>query len=194
MNDYTFFFVGGTCGSFVKLIFAYYLTLSSQSKPVTLFVDPATGDCHNNYISHTHWLDQVDITKKIIVIDFDEDDKISIIKMAFWKVWIKNISSDSDILKKLWDGILSHVDPANAVLLEQTFIQNSSYLIFSDWQDQIKTLSPALIIKFKDIISGNLNKIIADFLQAPQLTEVDTFINEYRNINKKYIDKAGQTV
>jgi hypothetical protein len=189
MNEYVFFFIGGTGGSFVKLIFYYYLTLENQChNTIKLTVDPISGDCHNNYIPHQHRLNRLDTTKKIIVIDFDNDDKPTISRMAFWKVVVKQIAKDPTVLKTNWNGDLAHIDPADTNLLEQCFIKNPNYLIFSDWKDQIKTLTPVLVITFKDILFGDLNKIIANFFHTPQLPEVDKFIKEYRVANKKYID------
>ena len=55
---------------------------------------------------------------------------------------------------------------------------------------QLEKITPVLTIKFKDILYGNLNEIIANFLGVSQLPEVDQYIDEYRAINKKYIDIA----
>jgi hypothetical protein len=189
MNEYVFFFVGGTGGSFVKLIFYYYLTLENQyHNTIKLIVDPINGNCHNCYIRHEHWINQLDTTKKIVVIDFDNDDKTTISKMAFWKVVTQQIARDPTVLKTNWNGDLAHIDPADTNLLEQCFIKNPNYLIFPDWKDQIKTLTPVLVITFKDIMFGDLNKIIANFFNTSQLPKVDKFIKEYRAVNKKYID------
>lgn len=187
-HDYQFFFVGGTCGSLVKHIFYNYL---HSYTPLT--INPVTGDCHknagNNSLKHVHWIEQIDATKKIILIDFDDDDKKTIIRMAFHKVVLLQISSDSTILKTRW-GI--NVDPSNLEQLEKTFIQNPNFLIFPDWKQQVELITPALTIRFKDILFGDINGIISEFLQIGRLPEVDQFVEQYRNINQKYItDQTG---
>jgi hypothetical protein len=190
VNDYTFFFIGGSCGSFVKTIFWYYLTAPHTQPLKNLKINPITGDCHGlaPIIKHCHWPDQLDTTKKIISIDFDDDDKPIIARMAFWKVVTDQLARDPTILETKWDKDLAHMDPTNLQLLEKFFVENPDYLIFPDWKIQIEKLSPVLVIKFKDILFNDLNGLVASFLNVPVLTEMDEFIQNYRLINKKYLD------
>jgi hypothetical protein len=189
-HNYQFFFVGGTCGSFVKGIFYTYLHSVGYYKHLPpLRINPVTGDCHNNNLQHVHWIEQLNPTKKIILIDFDDDDKTTIIRMAFHKVVLANISSDPTILKTQW-GI--SIDPNNLEQLEKTFIQNPNFLIFPDWKQQIKLITPALTIRFNNILFGDINGIISNFLQIDRLPGVDHFVEQYRKINQKYItDHTG---
>ena len=191
-DNYVFFFVGGSCGSFVKCIFYYYLyKLKRYDKPVYFKIDPITGHCHeNNVPQHYHWINDLDQTKKLILIDFDQDDKSTIAKMAFYKHFKFSIYKNPDILNQNWYGKLSNIDPLDIELLEKTFVQNPNYLIFLNWRNQVKKLNPVLVIKFKDILYGQLNEIIANYLQTVPLPEVENYIKEYRAINKKYIDIA----
>jgi hypothetical protein len=70
----------------------------------TLTVNMLTGDCHGTQatIAHYHYIEQLDLTKKIVVIDFDEDDIPSIIEMAFRKVVTQQISDDPEFLDNMW--------------------------------------------------------------------------------------------
>jgi hypothetical protein len=192
-NEYIFFFVGGTCGSFVKTIFATYLhELDKSCKMPTLSVNETTGDCHNTRarIRHYHYLEHLDLTKKIVVIDFDEDDVPSIIKMHFHKVLIEQISDDPEFLDHRWGEsgrrLFGQYRDNHEMLLQQ-FLNNPYYLIYEDWQAQINSINPVLTIKFKDIMLGNLNKIIAAFFKVSSLPEVDEFIKTYRQANQEYL-------
>ena len=134
-NEYIFFFVGGTCGSFVKTIFTQYLyKLGKSSKMPTLTVTTSTGDCHwtQSAIRHYHYIEQLDLNKKIVVIDFDEDDIPSIIKMHFHKVVIQQISDDPEFLDNMWGEwgrrLFSPYRDNHKMLLQQ-FLNNPYYLI-----------------------------------------------------------------
>jgi hypothetical protein len=194
-NQYEFFFVGGTGGSFVKSIFFYYCQNPANRKINLMMsgINLKTGDCHCSSfvgIQHHHWIANLDSTKKLILIDFDKDDKPTIIKMSFFKSMLPNIVENPSILKTLFGGILAHVNPTDFTLLEKIILSNPDYLIFPDWADQVRTLSPTLTIKFKDIMFGELNQIIADFFQVEKLPEIDRYIEYYREINKKYVDNT----
>ena len=186
-NEYIFFFVGGTCGSFVKTIFAQYLyKLNKSFKMPTLTVNMLTGNCHGTQtvIKHYHYIEQLDLTKKIVVIDFDENDVPSIIEMAFHKVVKHQISTDPEFLDNTW-GLGSYRD--NHKMLKQQFLNNPRYLIFEDWKAQINSINSVLTIKFKDIMFGDLNLIIANFFKVSPLQEVDEFIKIYRQTNQQYL-------
>ena len=192
-NEYIFFFVGGTCGSFVKTIFATYLhELDKSSKMPTLSVTESTGDCHETraWIRHYHYLEDLDLTKKIVVIDFDEDDVPSIVKMHFYKVVVEQLSDDPEFLDHRWGEsgrqLFGQYRDDHQILLQQ-FLNNPYYLIFEDWQAQINSINPVLTIKFKDIMLGNLNEIIAEFFKVSSLPEVDEFIETYRQANQEYL-------
>ena len=192
-NEYIFFFVGGTCGSFVETIFATDLhELDKSSKMPTLTVTTSTGDCHKTraWIRHYHYIEQLDLTKKIVVIDFDEDDVPSIIEMHFHKVVIQQISDDPEFLDHMWGESgrrLFGPYRDNHEMLKQQFLNNPYYLIFEDWKAQINSINPVLTIKFKDIMFGNLNEIIANFFKVSSLQEVDEFIKTYRQANQEYL-------
>ena len=72
-------------------------------------------------------------------------------------------------------------------MLLQQFLNNPYYLILEDWQAQINSINPVLTIKFKDIMLGNLNEIIAAFFKVSSLPEVDEFIKTYRHANQEYL-------
>ena len=195
-TEYVFLFLGGTGGSFVKGIFNYYLHILFPSKyrPIRFNINPITGDCHDiNFdykISHYHEINELVITKKIILIDFDDDDKKTIAKMVFYKVFWPQVCQDPNTIKTWANGSLSHMDLLDFDLLKKILIENQDYIgLDPQWKNrQLTAITPVLTIKFKDIFFGNVNQIIANFFQTTQLPEVDTFINEYRTINKKYID------
>ena len=195
-TEYVFLFLGGTGGSCVKGIFNYYLHILFPSKyrPIRFNINPITGDCHDiNFdykISHYHEINELVITKKIILIDFDDDDKKTIAKMVFYKIFWPQVCQDPNTIKTWANGSLSHMDLLDFDLFKKILIENQDYIgLDPQWKNrQLTAITPVLTIKFKDIFFGNVNQIIANFFQTTQLPEVDTFINEYRTINKKYID------
>ena len=130
------------------------------------------------------------LLQKIILIDFDDDDKKTIAKMVFYKVFWPQVCQDPNTIKTWANGSLSHMDLLDFDLLKKILIANQDYIgLDPQWKNrQLTAITPVLTIKFKDIFFGNVNQIIANFFQTTQLPEVDTFINEYRTINKKYID------
>jgi hypothetical protein len=193
ISDYEFFFVGGTCGCFVKAIFSYYVNKINHTRPILAKINPITGDCHNSReIMHCHHIDQLDLTKKLIVIDFDEEDKPSIVNMSFHKAMWPEICENPNKIKEYCGGQVSHIAPTDFDLLKKTVTQNPDLLIFFDWKDQLAKLNPVLILNFKDIVFGNLNQLLADFFQVAPLPEIDNYIIEYRNINQKYLIKLAQ--
>ncbi len=63
-EKYQFFFVGGTCGSFVQSIFYFYLYKKNKRTLNNLLVNPVTGDCHTNDLPiHFHFYHELDLTK-----------------------------------------------------------------------------------------------------------------------------------
>jgi hypothetical protein len=188
VQDYQFFFVGGSCGSFVKIIFYVYLCSMNQNAPLSFIkINPVTGECPPAMtgIHGAHWIHKLDPTKKTILIDFDNNDKRIIARMAFHKVVVYQILQDPTCLKTQWN---IDIDPGNVELLEKTFGQNPDYLIFPDWRQQVSQINPVLTIKFKDIFFGDISKTIADFLQTDRLPELDFFIEQFRKINQKYFE------
>ena len=189
-SHYQFFFVGGSGGSFAKVIFFYYLAkLQKYSGPVFFKINPDLGDCHINTVGgHYHYIKDLDLSKEIVLIDFDDDDIPYITKMAFYKVLkATQLQKDPEFLKREWPHLFSTVDSTDYDTIEKILLDNPECLIFSDWKDQLLTLTPILVIKFKDIMFGELNEIIANFFQTSKLSEVDKFIEEYRAANKKYL-------
>ena len=187
-TDYRFFFVGGSCGSFVKTIFFYYLRkLGHYHRLVKLAVNPITGDCHGTLTeSHCHNISTLDHDKKIVLIDFDDNDRPVMSKMAFNKVAKAQILNDVTVLKTNWGINWPQLDNINWTVLEQFFVDNPDYLISSTWKDQIKNINPVLTVRFKDVMSGDLNNTIANYHQTTPLVEIDKFIEDYRNVNQQY--------
>ena len=181
-SSYYVLFVPGTCGSFIS-DFVYYYNYNDFSK---IKINSVTGDGHGGGSDEHrgHFINDIPPDKTLILIDFDDDDKKTIIKMWFNKFLIPTIKKNPAWLSSTdWD-----IPSTDLKLLEQTFQDNPKYVIFPDWREQVTKLTPALTIKFKDIMFGNLNEIIANFLHKPQSAEAATLINHYRNINKKYLD------
>jgi hypothetical protein len=188
-TQYEFFFVGGSCGSFAKGIFYYYYYHPTGKLPD---INSITGDCHHEPYGklhlHKHSIANIDPVKKLIVVDFDEDDKPIMMKMSFYKAMWPEICQTPQKIKEYCGGEISHIAPTNFELIEKTVLSNPDYLIFSNWREQLASLTPALTLKFKDIMFGNLNEIIANFFQMKPLPEIDYYIARYRDINKKYLD------
>lgn len=188
LDNFVFFFPCGGGGNFVKLIFAYYLIRQShRASTVKLAVDPITGHCHNNLIAHTHWIDQLPRGKKIIAIDFDQDDRPTLARMVFAKFFAESIERNPAQLKSNWQGQLAHIDHTDTTAIEQFFITHPDLLVPLDWQTQIETVNPALVIRFKDIVCGDLNQIVVDFLRCETCPQVQQFIERWRTINARYL-------
>lgn len=190
-DQFIFYFVGGTSGSFVKSIFYYYLyKMNLHDKKITLLIDPITGNCHSNGAPrHYHNLNEIDRSKQIIAIDFDDDDFEIIIKMVLNKVMFDTIAKNPNLLQTNWDGHLSDIDPYNRQMLEKAFIENPHLLIFQEWKANLKEINPVLVLSFKEILFGDVNKKIIEFLGTNSLPEVEEFVAKYKKINSKYIDK-----
>ena len=191
MNDeYVFFFVGGSGGSFAKVVFHYYLYKLNRTNQKTLFkVDSVTGHCHNNNVAnaHCHYIDQLDLSKKIVLVDFDNDDVPYIIKMAYHKVVKQQIANDPAFLKTQWGHRFFDVDHNDDETVKKILLKNPNYLIFDNWREQVSKLNPVLVIKFKDIMFGDINTVVANFFQVPVLSELNDFIEQYRQANQKYL-------
>ena len=118
--------------------------------------------------------------------DFDDNDRPVISKMAFNKVAKAQILNDVTVLKTNWGINWPQLDNINWTALEQFFVDNPDYLISSTWKDQIKNINPVLTVRFKDVMSGDLNNTIANYHQTTPLVEIDKFIEDYRNVNQQY--------
>ena len=186
-SNYQFLFAGGSCGSFVKNIFAYYLF--EPKIKIDLSVNPISGDAHggNNPIEHHHYVESLDAHRPVIAIDFDDDDRATIVKMVFHKNTYNEILTKPEILKVNWFGKLQNIDPHDVKSLEQVFLDDPGLLVFQDWTDSLEMVKPVLIITFKQVLFGELHKIITDFLHATPVPEIDEYIKNYREINKKYL-------
>ena len=192
MQQYQIFFVGGTGGSFINIIFSHYLQhLGVDINAKKLLVDSTTGNCHRAKRpgDMTHWIDKLDSNKKTIAIDFDEDDKKIIATMVFEKTMMFLILEDPTLLQRKWpNSAVSDINWRDRKLLKKTFVENPDLLIFYDWKQQLERANPVLILRFKDIMFGDINGIVAKFFQTKRLIELDNFIKEYRKINRKYLD------
>jgi hypothetical protein len=186
-NQFFFFFVGGSCGSFVNAIFKYYIGNYNNSEYQNYATDSKDGSCHhmNRSMPWTHWLDQIDRSKKLVVIDFDPDDKSTMIHMTVHKVVKYQCQANPDYLVNTWGAIFSGVTELHDA--EKIFLENPDLLIFSDWKNQIQSLQPAMSIKFKEILFGDINGKIADFFKIDPIPQINNFIFDYRVANKKYI-------
>ena len=180
-----FYFVGGTCGSFTKRIFAYYLAICCGHTPKQLLLNTELGHCHGPHqIHHCHWLPPGPKVK-LVVIDFDEDDKSSIIRMAVSKVIRFQIQEDPEFLVRRWGPVFVGKTDLNEI--EKIFINNPDFLIFPEWKNNLSSLNPVLTITYKDIMFGDLNTKIAEFFGITPRQEIASFIDKYRNCNRKYI-------
>lgn len=192
MQQYQIFHVGGTSGSFINIIFSHYLQhLGVDIDAKKLLVD-FTGSCHQVARcpgDKTHWIDKLDSNKKTIAIDFDEDDKKIIATMVFEKIIMFLILKDPTLLQRKWpNSAVSTINWRDRELLKKTFVENPDLLIFYDWKQQLERANPVLILRFKDIMFGDINGIVAKFFQTERLIKLDNFIKEYRKINQKYLD------
>jgi hypothetical protein len=149
-----------------------------------------TGHCHQNVlpqIQHTHWLQQIDPTKQLVIIDFDEDDMPNIIRMSVSKIIRFQIQKDSNFLVNRWGSIFVGKTDLNEI--EEIFIKNPHFLIFPEWKANLALLTPVTVITYKDIMFGELHTKIAEFFGVTPREEITSFIDQYRNCNSKYICK-----
>ena len=94
-DNFVFFFVPGSCGSFLNSVFSYYINqLQTPHLEYKGFVNQKTGDCHSNESFNrgpqwnrygTHLKEKISPGAKVIAIDFDDDDKKFIFRMMFHK-------------------------------------------------------------------------------------------------------------
>jgi hypothetical protein len=189
-NDYAFAFCGGTCGSFIKLIWNYYICyINKEFNRQKLIVNRQTGDAHNGLSLNYHYTgDVVDIknespNKKIVLIIFDDDDIDLITRMQYFKFNKKWLEQNLEYAMNEWPAIKQGLaDPATRQeTWQQHYIENCK-----NWKKNIKVDQADFVIDFKTIYYGsdkNLNQIIAEYFETDTLSNVDTFINEYRLIN-----------
>ena len=92
--EYAFVFCGGSCGSFVKTIWYYYLNKLNKWPHTILLEHGPLGDCHiekNIIPKHYHYVGDITNIRaqksqtKIILIEFDDDDLASITLMQYVK-------------------------------------------------------------------------------------------------------------
>jgi len=175
---YSFYFVGGTCGSFVKKVFEIYLFDQNN-----LHID-ITGHAHNlssiNYFAHYHVWEDVPKQDRIVAIDFDEDDIDIIIQMEYEK------------RSKEW--LVSNWKQA-----QETYCELKDYDNFDNMPDSVwfEIQKPALEswcyeqpwdevdlkITFKTVWQGDLNRIISEYINKPLSQKAQKYIDEYRKIN-----------
>jgi hypothetical protein len=198
--EYEFLFVGGSCGSFVKFVFYYYLQMSRNQEIPWLDINSETGDAHSSdvwtVLRHYHRVEQLNPALKLVLVDFDDDDKETIVRMGYHKAMKPLIIKNPTLLTVNFSNIVgsevfANVQATDFDKLEAIFIQHPQLLIFPNWREQIQDLEPVLTVKFKDIMFGNLNKIIADFFNTTPLLELNHLIQEYRDVNKKYLSSVA---
>jgi len=198
-SEYEFLFVGGSCGSFVKYIFYYYLQMSKNREVPWLDINPDTGDAHSNdvwtVLHHYHRVEQLDPALKLVLVDFDPDDQEAIVRMGYHKAMKFRIVENPTLLTVNFSNIVgpevfANVQATDFDKLEAIFVQHPHLLVFPNWREQIQHLKPVLTVKFKDIMYGDLNKIIANFFNTAPLLEINQLIQEYRDVNKKYLSSG----
>lgn len=195
MSDLAFYFLGGTCGSFVKKLFAHYLI--GIGLPT---INKDTGDSHFGHhgINHYHFLDLIPDGKKIIAIRYDKDDIDLIIKMEYEKAtkpWLEQNWIDA---QKEYDELLPYksvYDMPYEVWYNIYRSRVATWVENQDWN------SFELVIELKTILGLNsidLNKQISDYLGVKLKPEVDEKIIEYRTIQEKmyksYYDKPKKVI
>ena len=194
-SDYVFIFRGGTCGSFVKLIWNYYRYIDQQCN---LYINEVTGDAHNpNLPIHYHnigdilKLKKTDPNIRIVLITFEDDDIELISKMGYFKhtkKWLAN-TNNLEFAMKEWPEIAEGIK--NPATREITWMQHYS-TGSKRWINDIEINQADVIIDFKTIYgktSKDLNKIIAEYFGVEHLQEVDEYINKYRLLNYRLYGK-----
>jgi hypothetical protein len=187
---------GDDTSGLISKIFNFYLTPTADAEALeqllsTLNVDVVTGAVTpiNTIINFPDQLQSAQVANPNAVIvcvmpDIDDDETIA--NMTYhkhFKTWIQANLSEAVAQWPELDG-----NTADPVLCEQAFMSDLSTKVSPTHWRSLTDLD--LIIDFKTVIgqdSQDLNQIIADFLETPKATEIDTYISQYRAANQQYI-------
>lgn len=180
---YAFYFLGGTCGSFVKRIFFHYYKNTNFSDTNT-----TTGDAHSsndNFAPHYHNWEDVPKERKIICIKFDNDDIDLICEMQYHKFAKEWLTTNWEEAQDQYDElqIYSSVEE----MPKHVWI-NLYKPTVKDWVAKQDWDSFDLVIDYKTILGFNkvdLNNCIASYFNKKPTQEAQNHIDEYRKINQK---------
>jgi hypothetical protein len=193
---YNFVFVGGSCGSFIKIIWSYYTHYIDQNKFINLTFNRLTGDAHMKEASyyrtfHTCSISDIkkkDPYKKIVLIMFDDEDLDLITKLEYFKYGKNWIENNLELAHQSYPIMAEKLlDPRKW----QDAWQEHMKIGFRDWLQRIDKENADFVIDFKTIYrqAGNLNQLVANYLKTDPLPEVAAFIDEYRLVNYKLYGK-----
>jgi len=183
IENYTFYFVGGSCGSFVKRLFCYYYNNTHLTK-----INKITGDAHSSNIflpKHYHFAKDIPANKSIVSVRFDRDDIDLICKMQydkFAKDWLQKNWAKA---QKIYDD-LTEYERFEDMPVEVWY--NNYKLSLKNWVEEQEWTKHHLVVEFKTILGLNdidLNEQIASYFGKQPTTEAKEHIEEYRLINKK---------
>ena len=182
-NDYVFYFVGGSGGNFLQAIVYHYLT----GKDVNNCIDVNTGSCHSvQFFQWVHYLEDaypLKKTKKLVAIDYEEDDVLLIGVMQ----WFKFFKPCKPLTDRFW---YKYKNLSEQEQLSLWIKQEHKKIVPScdDWKQSLKLLKPTYMFNFKSLFFEDINKQVAQSLNKPLSTEINQFIDDYRNINLQYRD------
>ena len=190
-NDYAFVFCGGTCGSFIKLIWYHYIcNINQHANLVGLTLNCLTGDAHDTkLVKHYHNVGDIITLKKnkpnikIVLIVFDEDDIELIVKMQYFKHTKSWLETNLEFAIKEWPELTTGI--SDRVTRQNTW-QEFLAVGYKSWLEEIEINYADFILDFKTIYgksNKNLNQTIANFFKVSPLLEIDNYINQYRAVN-----------
>jgi len=151
---------------------------------LTVAVD---GSCHpNSELMHYHYANQIKEIpgQKIIAIDYDPDDYKLITKLVYNKYWIPILKETPSLLLTNWPA---RRYTSMEMFYNDIFNNGAQILVESKWSENLSAVNVDFVIKFKDIMFNDINQIVSDYLVVPRSSEIDNFILQYREINKKYL-------
>jgi hypothetical protein len=156
-------------------------------------IDPVTGMIQANTKNLT-LPEQIAQTRRetpdvtIVCIMPAEDDATTIAKMSYHTYWKSEIQANPESAIALWPELSGKT--SDPVLCEAAFMSN----VFTkcspiSWIETDMSAAD-LVIDFKTVMgldTKDLNQIISDFLGMSRMAEFDTFIQQFRTINQKYL-------
>lgn len=125
--------------------------------------------------------------KIVICIMPDQEDILPIAKMMYHQYFKQWIAENPDHATAQWPELTENL--SNEEQTEAAFLLDLSSKVYIDgWQSATELFD--LVINFKTVMGtddADFHQILADFLETPRLTEIDTYISQYRLANNQYL-------
>ena len=217
-NQTVILFAVGSCGSFLLALFAKYFDATAGA-----VIDPEHGHCHDQgagdwrmtdlvgqsaeyqltdrLLYATHDLDMAKIRRhaaKIVLIDYDDDDVYLISRFRTLKAHTHSTQWTREEYDRLAGPDWEPYDPNN---IQQSPRIQKELIEFQEvhtrhWIATVDRSQCDHEIEFKTIMGFNdadLNQQVADILQMQIRPDLQSFIDEYRQINYRLYGLTPKT-